>query len=173
MVAGRCALFCLRSQRLVESRTGSGKGEVSKRCARWTPSLACRNGDLACRVMHSNRLTGSSAPTLKKECRDLRLIDTRTKKLERIDCPYTDIRFLRASPGQAVMRAGSPTEAAAIVRFDFETKSFEVLRRSNDLGIDADYISVPRAVEFPTEDGLTAHAFFYPPKNPEFHASGG
>jgi len=103
----------------------------------------------------------------------LALIDTRTKKLEPIDCPYTDIRFLRASAGQAVMRAGSPTEAAAIVKFDFEAKNFTVLRRSSDLEIEAAYLSKPRAVEFPTEDGLTAHAFFYPPKNPEFRAPEG
>ena len=101
------------------------------------------------------------------------LIDTRAKKLEPVDCPYTDIRFLRASAGQAVMRAGSPTEAAAIVRFDLATRCFSTLRRSNNLQIDAEYISVPRAVEFPTEGGLTAHAFFYPPKNPDFGAPEG
>jgi dipeptidyl aminopeptidase/acylaminoacyl peptidase len=103
----------------------------------------------------------------------LGIIDTRTKELECIDCPYTDIRFLQASPGQAVMRAGSPTEAAAIVRFDLETRSFATLRRSNSLQIDADYFSVPRAVEFPTEDGLTAHALFYPPRNRDFRAPEG
>jgi len=103
----------------------------------------------------------------------LALIDTRTKKLEPLDCPYSDIRFLRAAPGQAVMRAGSPTAAAAIVKLDLETRSFSVLRRSNNLQIDAEYFSVPRAVEFPTEDGLTAHTFFYPPKNPDYQAPGG
>ncbi|MBC8030574.1 MAG: S9 family peptidase [Pyrinomonadaceae bacterium] len=110
---------------------------------------------------------------IEKGMSKLALIDTQTKKLEPIDCPYTDIRFLRASPGQAVMRAGSSTQAAAIVKFDFETRSFTTLRRSNNLQIDADYVSVPRAVEFPTEDGLTAHAFFYPPKNPDFRAPEG
>ncbi|KAI8612157.1 Alpha/Beta hydrolase protein [Chytriomyces sp. MP71] len=34
-------------------------------------------------------------------------------------------------------------------------------------GLDADkWISVAEAVEFPTEDGLTAFGFYYPPKNP-------
>jgi dipeptidyl aminopeptidase/acylaminoacyl peptidase len=103
----------------------------------------------------------------------LGLIDTRTKQLEPIDCEYTDIRFVRASRGQAVMRAGSPTEAAAIVRFDLQEKSFEVLRRSSSLEIEAAYLSMPRAVEFPTEDGLTAHGFFYPPKNGDYRAPDG
>jgi dipeptidyl aminopeptidase/acylaminoacyl peptidase len=100
----------------------------------------------------------------------LALIDTRTKLFEPIDCAYTDIRFVRASRGQAVMRAGSPTEAAAIVRFDLQRRSFEVLRRSSSLKIDAAYLSSPCAMEFPTEDGLTAHGFFYPPTNPDYRA---
>jgi dipeptidyl aminopeptidase/acylaminoacyl peptidase len=103
----------------------------------------------------------------------LALIDTRTKTLEPIHCPYTDIRFVRAAPGQAVMRAGSPTEAAAIVRLDLETRNFEVLRRSSSLEIDAAYLSSPRAVEFPTEDGLTAHGFYYPPTNRDYRGPEG
>jgi dipeptidyl aminopeptidase/acylaminoacyl peptidase len=100
----------------------------------------------------------------------LALLDTRTKKFEPIVSPYTDIRFVRASPGYAVMRAGSPTEAASIAKLDLETRTFEVLRRSSSLEIDAAYLSTPRAVEFPTEDGRTAHGFFYPPKNREYNA---
>jgi dipeptidyl aminopeptidase/acylaminoacyl peptidase len=103
----------------------------------------------------------------------LALLDTRTKKFEPIVSPYTDIRFVRASPGYAVMRAGSPTEAAAIVRLDLETRTFKVLRRSSTLEIDTAYLSTPRAVEFPTEDGRTAHGFFYPPKNRDYSAPDG
>jgi len=103
----------------------------------------------------------------------LAVLDTRTKKFEPIVAPYTDIRFVRASPGYAVMRAGSPTEAASILRLDLETRTFEVLRRSSKLEIDAAYLSTPRAVEFPTEDGRTAHGFFYPPKNRDYSAPDG
>jgi len=100
-------------------------------------------------------------------------IDTRTNKFTPIVSPYTDIRYVRAAPGYAVMRAGSPAEAASIVKFDFATETFEILRRSNNLEIDAAYLSTPRAVEFPTTDGQTAHGFFYPPKNPDFNAPAG
>ncbi len=103
----------------------------------------------------------------------LALLDTRTKKFEPIDSPYTDIRFVRACPGYAVMRAGSPIEAASIVRLDLEMRTFEVLRRSSNLEIDEAYLSTPRAVEFPTEEGLTAYGFFYPPENPDYRAPAG
>jgi dipeptidyl aminopeptidase/acylaminoacyl peptidase len=98
----------------------------------------------------------------------LALVDTRTKKFTPVDSPYTDLRFVRASPGCAVMRAGSPTEAASIVKLDLETRTFEILRRSNSLEIDSAYLSSPRAVEFPTEDGLTAFGFFYSPTNRDY-----
>jgi dipeptidyl aminopeptidase/acylaminoacyl peptidase len=87
-----------------------------------------------------------------------------------IDCAYSDIRFVRAAPGQVVMRAGSPVEAASLVRFDLEKRNFEVIRRSSSFEIDAGYLSPPSAVEFPTENGLTAHAFYYPPKNRDYSA---
>jgi len=58
----------------------------------------------------------------------------------------------------------------SIVKFDVATKQFETLRRSNDLEIFPRYFSVPRAIEFPTEGGLTAHGFFYPPQNPDYRA---
>jgi dipeptidyl aminopeptidase/acylaminoacyl peptidase len=101
----------------------------------------------------------------------LALIHTQTKTFEPLDTPYTDIRYVRASQSQAVMRVASPTEPAAIVRFDLETRSFDVFKRSNNLRIDDGYISTPQPVEFPTTGGATAHGFFYRPKNRDFRAS--
>jgi len=98
----------------------------------------------------------------------LATIDTATGKLERITTPYTEIRRLRASSGLAVFIAGSPTEPPSIVRLDLATHEIEVLRRSSNVMIDAEYLSIPKAIEFPTEDGLTAHAFFYAPRNRDF-----
>jgi dipeptidyl aminopeptidase/acylaminoacyl peptidase len=103
----------------------------------------------------------------------LALIDTRTKEFEKISSSYTDIRYVRTSKGQAVMRAASPTEPASIVKFDLETRRFESLRRSSSNEIEAGYISVPRAIEFPTEDGLTAYGFFYAPQNDDYRAPDG
>lgn len=100
-------------------------------------------------------------------------IDTHSRKLQPIDNNYTDITFLRAAPGQAVFRAGSPEEPPSIVRLDLTTGTFEVLRRSSNLGIDAGYFSRPRAIEFSTTDGLTAHGFFYPPQNLDYRAPDG
>jgi dipeptidyl aminopeptidase/acylaminoacyl peptidase len=61
--------------------------------------------------------------------------------------------------------AGSPTETASVVLLDLATRQYKVLRRSSELKVDPGYISIPQAIEFPTESGLAAHAFFYSPCN--------
>jgi dipeptidyl aminopeptidase/acylaminoacyl peptidase len=98
------------------------------------------------------------------------LIDTQTRQLERITSSYTDISYVRAAPGQAVMRAGSPTEPLSLVRLDMNTREFEVLRRANNIEVGAGYLSEPEIVEFPTEASLTAYGFFYPPTNENYRA---
>jgi dipeptidyl aminopeptidase/acylaminoacyl peptidase len=100
----------------------------------------------------------------------LATLDVHSGKLTPIDCPYTDIQYLRASNGKAVFRGGSPTEVTSIAKLDLSTGQFETLRRSNDLETYPQYFSVPRAIEFPTEGGLIAHGFFYPPQNPDYRA---
>ena len=98
----------------------------------------------------------------------LGIIDLTSGKLKDVDCPFTDIQYLRAANGYAIFRAGSPTDVASISRLNLETGALEVLRRSNDLEVFPGYFSVPRPIEFPTEAGLTAHGFFYPPQNPDY-----
>ena len=97
-------------------------------------------------------------------------LDLTTGKFTAIDCPYTDIQYLRAANGVAVFRGGSPTDVTSVVKLDLSTGRFETLRRSNDLETYPQYFSVPRAIEFPTEGGLAAHGFFYPPQNPDYRA---
>jgi len=95
----------------------------------------------------------------------LACVDTVTGDLETIEIPYSQIADVRAARGRAVFRAGSPTKPVSIVQLDLATGHSEVLRRSSDVVVDAGYLSHPQPIEFPTEGGLTAHAFFYAPQN--------
>ncbi len=90
--------------------------------------------------------------------------------LETIETPYTSIKYVRAAPDGVVFRGGSPTAFSALVYLNLGTRRINVLRCSSDIVIDPGYLSVPESVEFPTENGLTAHAFFYPPKNRDYTA---
>lgn len=97
-------------------------------------------------------------------------LDTQTKKLEQIETDYTEISSLKASAGRVGFIAGSPTKFSSIIQMDMATRQIEVLQRSSQLEIDAGYLSIPQPIEFPTENGLTAHAFFYPPQNRDYTA---
>jgi len=104
----------------------------------------------------------------------LAILDTETRELEPLETPYSSIAYVRADDaGSVIFRGSSPTESACLVRLDPSTGHSEVLRRSGDLEIDPGYLSVPEPVEFPTENGQTAHAFFYPPKNRDYVAPDG
>src|SRR5262249_36850526 len=97
-------------------------------------------------------------------------LDTTTKTLETIESPYTEIWSLTAERGRAVFCGGTPKTPSAVVLLDLPSMKFSELRRSSNLEIDAGYLSIPQAVEFPTENGLTAHAFYYEPKNYDYKA---
>jgi dipeptidyl aminopeptidase/acylaminoacyl peptidase len=103
----------------------------------------------------------------------LATLDTATRKLEPIEGPFSDIWGLKAGAGRAVFVAGSPTEHTAIVQLDLDHRRLTVLHRSSGRALDPGYLSLPQAVEFPTEGGRTAHAFYYPPSNRDFTAPAG
>ena len=97
-------------------------------------------------------------------------LDTATLRLENIETPYTNIGSLRVMPGKVLFIGGSPTETSSVILLDPATRQTRVLRRSSGLTIDPGCISVPQPIEFPTEGGLTAHAFYYPPCNRDYAA---
>jgi dipeptidyl aminopeptidase/acylaminoacyl peptidase len=103
----------------------------------------------------------------------LALLDPGLRRLEPIPTPYTDLYGLLASGDRVVFDAGSPTEPPCIVELDLTSRATKVVRRSALVPIDDSYLSKPDPIEFPTEHGQTAHAFFYPPRNRDFAAPPG
>ncbi len=95
-------------------------------------------------------------------------IDTQTGELTRIDTPFTEISAVHAAGNRVLFRAGSPTQPLSIIEYDLATHTSNTLQRANKVEVDEGYISQPQLIEFPTENGLTAHGFFYPPKNKDF-----
>ena len=98
-------------------------------------------------------------------------LDTDTGATEPIKTPYRAIAQVRVEGSTAAFVGGSPRSSSMIVRLDLRTREASTLSRASTVEVDPAYLSIPRAVEFPTENGRTAHAFFYAPHNPHF--SGG
>jgi dipeptidyl aminopeptidase/acylaminoacyl peptidase len=105
----------------------------------------------------------------------LELLDPRTGRLESADLEWTAYSptALGAGDGKLVFAASSPTEPETLVAWEPATGREERLRRSLDVELAAASVSVPRAIEFPTEDGGVAHAFYYPPTSAEYTGPAG
>jgi len=95
-------------------------------------------------------------------------LDTASGALSPIDNPYQEIRELRVSGDTLVLLAGAPTIAAEVVRIDLATGAREVLARSIEQLPAVGYLSVPRTVSYPSMNGRTSHAFYYPPTNADY-----
>jgi dipeptidyl aminopeptidase/acylaminoacyl peptidase len=102
------------------------------------------------------------------------LVDTGSGRLEPLETAYSQFHWsIQAGPGFVVFVGGSPTEPPSIVHVHLPHQRVEVLRRAFDVTVDPSYISIPEPIEFPTEHGLTAHAFLYRPHNPDYVAPAG
>ena len=88
--------------------------------------------------------------------------------LKPMELPYTSFGSVRAAGGQAAFMAASPAEFDSIVRIDLADKQVEVLRRASEIDVESGYLSMPEAIEFPTENGRTAYAYYYAPANRDF-----
>lgn len=108
--------------------------------------------------------------TYSEEVGKLATIDLRTLELTEIPIPYDSVSGLQVRDGIAAFIGGSALQPSAIVRLDLATGQMQELRRSTDLAIDSGYLSKPKVVEFPTENGLTAYGLYYAPQNQDYQA---
>jgi dipeptidyl aminopeptidase/acylaminoacyl peptidase len=97
-------------------------------------------------------------------------LDTANLTFKPIDCPYSQIAYLRAANGRAVFIGGSPTAAESVVEFDLTARQFNTIHRSESDSIEQGYVSLPQEIEFTTSNKLKSHAFYYPPRNRDFTA---
>jgi len=105
----------------------------------------------------------------------LGLLDPGAAAARDLGLPFTSFGFpsLSALGDRVAFAAAGPTAEAVVVVYDAGSGELETVRESSEESIDPAYVSVPRAIEFPTGDGEVAHGFFYPPTNPGFTAPEG
>ncbi|MCB1085207.1 MAG: S9 family peptidase [Chlamydiia bacterium] len=99
------------------------------------------------------------------------IIDPKTKKVERIDLPFTSYGSFKASGKMLYFTASSPKMMNALYSYDVTTGKLTTIKESKKLTIDEGYLSEPEAIEFPTEGGRTAFGFYYPPKNKDYEGT--
>lgn len=99
------------------------------------------------------------------------VLDGSTGDFEELDLPYVHFASLLRNHGTRVACvAASATEAPAVLELDVDTGAARVVARSADTVLDDDSIARPEPIEFATEEGRIAHAFFYAPTNAGYEA---
>ncbi len=95
----------------------------------------------------------------------LGLLSVESNTLTPFNLPYTDIEDIHTVNNKVYCIASSPTEPTSIIQIDLTSRRSTIIYRSLTCPVPRDYLSIPEAVEYPTEDGQQAYAFFYKPQN--------
>ena len=104
----------------------------------------------------------------------LGVIDAAAGRLREIATPFTTFgSFAAASRGRLLCVAASAEAGSALVAIDADSGEVETLRRGSEPGLDPSCVSRAEPISCPSAGRRTAHAYYYPPRNPAFHAPGG
>lgn len=93
-------------------------------------------------------------------------VDTLTGSHAEIELPFSVLGAVRVDGERAVLIAAGEDVFTAVIEVDLAGGSHRVLRTSTDLVPAPENLSRPEAIEFPTSGERTAHAFYYPSRNP-------
>lgn len=100
-------------------------------------------------------------------------LDLETGELTTVPTPFRDVSSISADGAIVGFVAGSPSTTTAIYRHNLSTGETSVVKASSDSETDPAWLSDPVAITYPTSEGQVAHAFYYPPKNPDFEGPEG
>lgn len=96
------------------------------------------------------------------------LLDPETGTVEPLPVPHTSCRALVTDGRTVTYLGGSPTQPDGVIHLDVTAGSpWETLYASRQLPVDPAWLSEPRTISFPTTDGMTAHALYHAPRNPD------
>ncbi|MGH8259742.1 MAG: prolyl oligopeptidase family serine peptidase, partial [Steroidobacteraceae bacterium] len=109
--------------------------------------------------------------------------DRAAQALQPFDLPFTGLSSLELlTSSSAIVVATSATSEAAVVAIDLATGTHRIVRAPGTLRVDPAYLSIAEPIEYPTygahaaagsqpaagaHSTAAAHAFFYPPRNPD------
>jgi dipeptidyl aminopeptidase/acylaminoacyl peptidase len=103
----------------------------------------------------------------------LGLLDTTSGVLAALADGLEPREWLAATDTHAVVVAGSASRPEAVIRVELATGAIETIESASAVDVPRAFLSVPESVEFPSIDGHTTHAFYYPPRNAEYRAPDG
>lgn len=91
-----------------------------------------------------------------------------------VDLDRTDLApSISVGAGKIWLVGGGSALPDAVFGVDIESGSVEIVKHALSVDFDPALYSIPETITFPTTDDAVAHAFYYPPNNPDFKAPEG
>ncbi len=90
------------------------------------------------------------------------------KQLSILEISYSNIASLHSNGKHLVFLGSSAIEPMAVIHLDLNLSQTNVLKCSCKMHINSGYFSQPKLIEFPTENGLNAYAWYYSPSNKDY-----
>jgi dipeptidyl aminopeptidase/acylaminoacyl peptidase len=101
----------------------------------------------------------------------LAMLDLRHGAGRVLDLPYVHYEQLTRLDQKHVAAIAAPADAPKVLMvLDLDSGKASDVRRAGSTPLPPAAVSVAQSIDFPSAHGRTAHAFFYPPFNPDFHA---
>jgi len=100
-------------------------------------------------------------------------LDVASGELSPFENDYTSFGSVHSNGKKIAFLCASPVTFPRIIVANTDGRSEEVIKTSAELQVDKSYLSIPEAIEFPTENGKNAHAIYYRPQNPDYTAPAG
>lgn len=89
-------------------------------------------------------------------------------QVRELNVPFTDIRGVYVAGDHLYFKGAAPHLPTCFAQYNLARGGYKEIRKAINLPVATSYLSTPQRIEFPTEGGCTAHAFYYPPHNPSF-----
>jgi dipeptidyl aminopeptidase/acylaminoacyl peptidase len=104
----------------------------------------------------------------------LAIVDLKAGTARVLDLPYVDFSHLTKIDGRHIAAiAAASTSPLSIVSIDIANSKATTLRTAGHSPLAPEAVSVARPIDFPSAQGRTAHAFYYPPANPRYRGTAG
>ncbi len=103
-----------------------------------------------------------------KQGQRLATLDLGSSELTALDLPFSAFGSMSAHAGRVYVTAARVDAPTELLELNPDTGGYRTLATSGERPFPAHYVARPQGVEFPTDAGLTAFAYYYPPTNPEY-----
>lgn len=99
-------------------------------------------------------------------------IDEETGHIEPIALPFKYFGdHLLLSGDRLFFRAAGPAVEEAIYSFNIKTEKYQRLSEAKDFPLAIEELSIAKPIEFKSVDERPCYAFYYPPKNTQYHGN--